>query len=310
MGTIDLDIPRDRKGNFEPQIVKKNQTDISNIEDQVLSMYAKGMTTRDISAHLKDVYGVDASAEMISHMTDRILPIAKEWQNRPLERKYAIVFMDAVHFHVREDNRTVKKAVYVAIGVKLNGKREVLGMWVGGNESAKYWLSVLNELKNRGVKDILIICADGLTGIKEAISAAFPKTEYQRCIVHQVRNTLKYVPDKDRKAFAADLKTIYQAADEQKALAALDRVTEKWTPKYPNSMKRWKDNWDAVSPIFKFSATVRKVIYTTNAIESLNSTYRKLNRQRSVFPSDTALLKALYLATFEATKKWTTTIRN
>ena len=310
MGTIDLDIPRDRKGDFEPQIVKKNQTDISNIEDQVLSMYAKGMTTRDISAHLKDVYGVDASAEMISHMTDRILPIAKEWQNRPLERKYAIVFMDAVHFHVREDNRTVKKAVYVAIGVKLNGKREVLGMWVGGNESAKYWLSVLNELKNRGVKDILIICADGLTGIKEAISAAFPKTEYQRCIVHQVRNTLKYVPDKDRKAFATDLKTIYQAADEQKALAALDRVTEKWSPKYPNSMKRWKDNWDAVSPIFKFSTTVRKVIYTTNAIESLNSTYRKLNRQRSVFPSDTALLKALYLATFEATKKWTTTIRD
>ena len=273
-------------------------------------MYAKGMTTRDISAHLKDVYGVDASAEMISHMTDRILPIAKEWQNRPLERKYAIVFMDAVHFHVREDNRTVKKAVYVAIGVKLNGKREVLGMWVGGNESAKYWLSVMNELKNRGVKDVLIICADGLTGIKEAIAAAFPKTEYQRCIVHQVRNTLKYVPDKDRKAFATDLKTIYQAADEQKALAALDRVTEKWSPKYPNSMKRWKDNWDAVSPIFKFSTTVRKVIYTTNAIESLNSTYRKLNRQRSVFPSDTALLKALYLTTFEATKKWTTTIRD
>ena len=310
MGTIDLDIPRDRKGEFEPQIVKKNQTDISNIEDQVLSMYAKGMTTRDISTHLRDVYGVEASAEMISRMTDRILPLAKEWQNRPLERKYAIVFMDAVHFNVREDNRTVKKAVYVAIGIKLNGKREVLGMWIGGNESAKYWLSVLNELKNRGVKDILIICADGLTGIKEAISAAFPKTEYQRCIVHQVRNTLKYVPDKDRKAFATDLKTIYQAADEQKALAALDRVTEKWTPKYPNSMKRWKDNWDAVSPIFKFSTTVRKVIYTTNAIESLNSTYRKLNRQRSVFPSDTALLKALYLATFEATKKWTTTIRD
>ena len=310
MGTIDLDIPRDRKGEFEPQIVKKNQTDISNIEDQVLSMYAKGMTTRDISTHLRDVYGVEASAEMISRMTDRILPLAKEWQNRPLERKYAIVFMDAVHFNVREDNRTVKKAVYVAIGIKLNGKREVLGMWIGGNESAKYWLSVLNELKNRGVKDVLIICADGLTGIKEAIAAAFPKTEYQRCIVHQVRNTLKYVPDKDRKAFATDLKTIYQATDEKKALAALERVTEKWTPKYPNSMKRWKDNWDAISPIFKFSTTVRTVIYTTNAIESLNSTYRKLNRQRSVFPSDTALLKALYLATFEATKKWTSTIRN
>ena len=203
-----------------------------------------------------------------------------------------------------------KLAAYVILGINAEGKKEVLTISIGENESSKYWLSVLNELKNRGVKDILIICADGLTGIKEAIAAAFPKTEYQRCIVHQVRNTLKYVPDKDRKAFATDLKTIYQAADEKKALAALDRVMEKWTAKYPNSMKRWKDNWDAISPIFKFSAAVRKVIYTTNAIESLNSTYRKLNRQRSVFPSDTALLKALYLATFEATKKWTATIRN
>ena len=197
-----------------------------------------------------------------------------------------------------------KLAAYVTLGINTKGKKEVLTISVGDNESAKYWLSVMNELKNRGVKDVLIICADGLTGIKEAIAAAFPKTEYQ------VRNTLKYVPDKDRKAFATDLKTIYQATDEKKALAALERVTEKWTPKYPNSMKRWKDNWDAISPIFKFSTTVRTVIYTTNAIESLNSTYRKLNRQRSVFPSDTALLKALYLATFEATKKWTSTIRN
>ena len=188
--------------------------------------------------------------------------------------------------------------------------KEVLTINVGDNESSKYWLSVLNELKNRGVKDILVICADGLTGIKEAISAAFPKTEYQRCIVHQVRNTLKYVPDKDRKAFASDLKTIYHATDEKKALEALERVTAKWTPKYPNAMKRWKDNWDSISPIFKFSSTVRKIIYTTNAIESLNATYRKLNRQRSVFPSDTALLKALYLSTFEATKKWTVTARN
>ncbi len=200
---------------------------------------------------------------------------------------------------------TVRTVIYTT-----NAIESLLTISVGDNESAKYWLSVMNELKNRGVKDVLIICADGLTGIKEAIAAAFPKTEYQRCIVHQVRNTLKYVPDKDRKAFATDLKTIYQATDEKKALAALERVTEKWTPKYPNSMKRWKDNWDAISPIFKFSTTVRTVIYTTNAIESLNSTYRKLNRQRSVFPSDTALLKALYLTTFEATKKWTSTIRN
>ena len=231
-------------------------------------------------------------------------------KNRPLDEVYPILYIDAIHYSVRDNGVIRKLAAYVILGINTEGKKEVLTISVGDNESAKYWLSVMNELKNRGVKDVLIICADGLTGIKEAIAAAFPKTEYQRCIVHQVRNTLKYVPDKDRKAFAADLKTIYQAADEKKALAALDRVTEKWSPKYPNSMKRWKDNWDAISPIFKFSTTVRTVIYTTNAIESLNSTYRKLNRQRSVFPSDTALLKALYLATFEATKKWTSTIRN
>ena len=243
-------------------------------------------------------------------MTDKILPQIEDWQKRPLDEVYPILYIDAIHYSVRDNGIIRKLAAYVILGINTEGKKEVLTITIGDNESAKYWLSVLNELKNRGVKDILIICADGLTGIKEAIAAAFPKTEYQRCIVHQVRNTLKYVPDKDRKAFATDLKTIYQAADEQKALAALDRITEKWTPKYPNSMKRWKDNWDAVSPIFKFSTTVRKVIYTTNAIESLNSTYRKLNRQRSVFPSDTALLKALYLSTFEATKKWTTTIRD
>ena len=193
MGDIDLDIPRDRRGEFEPQIVKKHQTDISNIEDQVLSMYAKGMTTRDISTHLSNVYGVDASAEMISHMTDRILPIAKEWQNRPLEKKYAIVFMDAIHFHVREDNRTVKKAVYVAIGIRLSGQKEVLGMWIGGNESAKYWLGVLNEIKNRGVEDIMIVSVDGLTGFVDAIHAVFPLAEIQRCIVHQIRYSTKFI---------------------------------------------------------------------------------------------------------------------
>ena len=205
MGPINLDIPRDRKGEFAPQIVKKNQTDISDIEDQVLSMYAKGMTTRDISTHLRDVYGVDASAEMISHMTDRILPIAKEWQNRPLERKYAIVFMDAVHFHVREDNRTIKKAVYVAIGTRLDGTREVLGMWIGGNESAKYWLGVLNEIRNRGVEDIMIVSVDGLTGFGDAINAVFPKAEIQRCIVHQIRYSTKFISYKDIKPFMKDL---------------------------------------------------------------------------------------------------------
>ena len=309
-GEFQVDVPQDRNSTFEPQILKKHQKDISEIDQKIISMYAKGMTTRQISETIEDIYGFETSESFISDVTDKILPQIEDWQNRPLDDVYPILYIDAIHYSVRDNGVIRKLAAYVILGINTEGKKEVLTITIGDNESAKYWLSVLNELKNRGVKDILIICADGLTGIKEAISAAFPKTEYQRCIVHQVRNTLKYVPDKDRKAFATDLKTIYQAADEQKALAALDRVTEKWSPKYPNSMKRWKDNWDAVSPIFKFSTTVRKVIYTTNAIESLNSTYRKLNRQRSVFPSDTALLKALYLATFEATKKWTTTIRD
>ena len=309
-GSMDIDVPQDRKSTFEPQIVKKRQKDLSDIDQKIISMYAKGMTTRQISETIEDIYGFEASEGFISDVTDKILPQIEDWQNRPLDEVYPILYIDAIHYSVRDNGVIRKLAAYVILGINTEGKKEVLSITVGDNESSKYWLSVLNELKNRGVKDILIICADGLSGIKEAIAAAFPKTEYQRCIVHQVRNTLKYVPDKDRKAFASDLKTIYHASDEEKARLALNRVTEKWTVKYPNSMKRWYDNWDAITPIFKFSPDVRKVIYTTNAIESLNSTYRKLNRQRSVFPSDTALLKALYLATFEATKKWTMSIRN
>ena len=309
-GSMELDVPQDRKSTFEPQIVRKRQKDISDIDQKIISMYAKGMTTGQISGTIEDIYGFETSEGFISDVTDKILPQIEDWQNRPLDEVYPILYIDAIHYSVRDNGVIRKLAAYVILGINAGGRKEVLTIHVGDNESAKYWLSVLNELKNRGVKDILILCADGLSGMKEAVGTAFPKTEYQRCIVHQVRNTLKYVPDKDRKAFAADLKTIYHAADEEKALEALEHVTQKWTPKYPNSMKRWKDNWDAISPIFKFSPAVRKVIYTTNTIESLNSTYRKLNRHRSVFPSDTALLKALYLATFEATKKWTSTIRN
>ncbi len=308
-GSMEISVPQDRKSTFAPQIVKKRQKDISDIDQKIISMYAKGMTTRQISETIEDSYGFEISESFISDVTDKILPQIEDWQNRPLDAVYPILYIDAIHYSVRDNGVIRKLAAYVILGINTEGRKEVLTISVGENENSKYWLSVLNELKNRGVKDILIICADGLSGMKEAIAAAFPKTEYQRCIVHQVRNTLKYVPEKDRKPFAADLKTIYHAPDEGKALEALERVTEKWAPKYPNSMKRWKDNWDAISPIFKFSADVRKVIYTTNAIESLNSTYRKLNRQRSVFPSDTALLKALYLATFEATKKWTMPLR-
>ena len=309
-GSMEIQVPQDRKSTFNPQIVKKHQKDISDIDQKIISMYAKGMTTRQISETIEDIYGFETSEGFISDVTDKILPLIEDWQNRPLDTVYPILYIDAIHYSVRDNGIIRKLAAYVILGINTEGKKEVLSINIGDNESAKYWLSVLNELKNRGVKDILIICADGLSGIKEAITTAFPKTEYQRCIVHQVRNTLKYVPDKDKKAFAADLKTIYHASNEEQARTALDRVNDKWTPKYPNAMKRWYDNWDAISPIFKFSASVRKVIYTTNAIESLNSTYRKLNRQRSVFPSDTALLKALYLATFEATKKWAVTIRN
>ena len=305
MGPIDLDIPRDRKGEFEPKIVKKNQTDISDIEDQVLSMYAKGMTTRDISAHLRNVYGVDASAEMISHMTDRILPLAREWQNRPLERKYAIVFMDAVHFHVREDNRTVKKAVYIAIGTKLNGSREVLGMWIGGNESAKYWLGVLNEIKNRGVEDIMIVSVDGLTGFGDAINAVFPQAEIQRCIVHQIRYTTKFVSFKDIKSFMKDLKKVYQADTEQLAVDALDELDEKWGKKYPSSIMSWRNNWPQLSTYFKYPPEIRKIIYTTNSIENFNRQLRKVTKSGTIFPTDDALFKILYLAMIDITKKWT-----
>lgn len=309
-GEVRVDVPQDRESSFEPQIVKKRQKDISGIDDKIISMYAKGMTTRQISETIEDIYGFEVSEGMVSDITDRILPEIEQWQHRPLCAVYPILFIDAVHFSVRDNNIIKKLAAYVILGINDEGRKEVLTIQIGENESSKYWLTVLNELKNRGVKDILVLCADGLSGIKESISVAFPKTEYQRCIVHQVRNTLKYVPDKDRKAFAADLKTIYQATNEEQGHANMEAVTEKWKDKYPNAMKSWSTNWDAVSPIFKFSSDVRKVIYTTNAIESLNSTYRRLNAQRSVFPSDTSLLKALYLSTFEAAKKWTNTLRN
>jgi len=309
-GSMDIDVPQDRNSTFEPQVVKKRQKDISEIDHKIISMYAKGMSTTQITEIIQDIYGFEASEGFISDVTDKILPQIEEWQNRPLSAVYPIVFIDAIHFSVRDDSVVRKLAAYVVLGINSDGKKEVLSIEVGENESSKYWLSVLNTLKNRGVQDILILCSDGLTGIKDAISTAFPKTEQQRCIVHMVRNTLKYVPNKDMKAFAKDLKTIYTAADEKTALTNLEKVTEKWKDQYPYAMTRWNDNWDAISPIFKFSKDVRTAFYTTNAIESLNSSLRRLNRQRSVFPSSQALTKALYLATWETTKKWTMPIRN
>ena len=309
-GSFDVPIPQDRNSSFEPQVVKKRQKDISAIDQKILSMYAKGMTTRQISDIIMDIYGFEASEGFISDVTDKILPEIEDWQKRPLAEVYPVVFVDAIHYSVKSEGLIKKQAAYVVLGITVDGRKEVLGLYIGENESSKFWLGVLNEMKNRCVKDILLLCADGLSGMKEAVSASFPQTEYQRCIVHQVRNTLKYVSYKDYKEFAKDLKKIYHSINEETGAAARDEVAAKWKEKYPYAMKSWVKNWDVISPIFKFSSTTRKVIYTTNAIESLNSTYRRLNRQRSVFPSDRALLKALYLSTMEATKKWTQPLHN
>jgi transposase-like protein len=309
-GEFEVDVPQDRDSSFDPKILPKRQKDISAIDDKIISMYAKGMTTRQISETIEDIYGFGISEGMVSDITDKLLPQIEDWQNRPLSSVYPIVFIDAVHFSVRKDGIIQKMAAYVVLGINGDGRKEVLSIVIGQNESSKFWLGVLNNLKNRGAQDILIICSDSLTGIKDAITAAYPKAEQQRCIVHMVRNTLKYVYYKDMKPFAKDLRSIYTAVDEKTALSRLDSVTKKWSEKYPMAMNRWKDNWDVISPIFKFSKDVRTAFYTTNAIESLNSSYRRLNRQRSVFPEPPALLKSLYLATIEVTKKWTVPIRN
>ncbi len=309
-GAVPIQVPQDRNSDFEPKLVPKYSRDISAIEGKIISMYARGMSTRQISDQIEEIYGFEVSEGLVTSITNKLMPEIEAWQKRPLSAVYPIVFIDAIVFNVRDNGVIKKQAAYVILGISEEGHKEVLTISIGENESSKYWLSVLNELKNRGVADIFVLCADGLSGIKEAIEAAYPQTEYQRCIVHVVRNTLKYVADKDKKEFATDLKTIYHSPNEQQGHAQMLAVTAKWEKKYPNAMKRWADNWDVISPMFKFSAQVRKVIYTTNAIESLNSGYRRLNRQRSVFPSSNSLLKALYLATFELTKKWTGTLRN
>ena len=304
-GEVDISVPRDRKGEFEPQVLKKNQTSISqDIEEKILSMYAKGMTTGDIAAHICDIYGVEVSDTTVSRITDKILPIAKEWQQRPLEAVYAVVFLDAIHYHVRSEGQIVKKAVYIAIGIDLDGKKDVWGMWVGENESAKCWATVLNGLKNRGVEDIFIACTDNLTGFSAAIEAVFPKTEIQNCIVHQLRNSSKYVSYKDLKALMADLKAVYAAVDEPSALTALDTFSERWDQKYPKISQSWRENWANLSTYFKYPQEVRRLIYTTNTIEGFNRQLRKVTKSKSVFPTDDSLLKMLYLAMVDITKKW------
>lgn len=310
MGEMEIQIPRDRDGEFEPQLVKKHQTDISSIEDKVIFLYSQGVSTRDIQKTMQEMYGINVDDSRVSKITDKILPLIKEWQERPLQSVYAMVILDAIHYNVRDNGIVTKKAAYVAIGTDLEGKKDVLGIWLGANESAKYWLSVLNGLKNRGVSDILIASVDGLTGFVDAINTAFPKTEVQRCIIHQIRSSCRYVSYKDIRQFTADLKPIYKAPTEEIALAALDEFEEKWGKKYPLGVKSWRVNWNELSTMFKYPPEIRKLIYTTNAIENFNRQLRRVTKTKSAFVSDDALMKLLYLTTMQIVDKWTMPIRN
>ena len=305
-GDMNVAIPRDRKGDYEPQLIKKYQNTVTqDMEEKIISMYAKGMTTSDIESHLRELYGIEISDSTISRVTEKVMPLVKEWQNRPLEQIYAVVFLDAIHYHVRSEGHVVKKAVYIALGIDMEGHRDILGMYVGENESAKFWLTILNSLKNRGVEDILIACVDGLSGFPQAIEAAYPETEVQQCIVHQIRNSTRYTSYKDLKKLMADLKCVYAAQSEELALEALESFKAKWNDKYPKIYKSWHDHWPLLSTYFKYPEPVRRLIYTTNSIEAFNRQLRKVTKNKGVFPSDESLLKMLYLATMDITKKWT-----
>lgn len=309
-GNIDMEVPRDREGTFEPQALKKYQKDISNIENQIISMYAKGMTTRDISAHVKEIYGFGLSESMVTKITNKILPTIEEWQSRSLDKIYPIVFLDAIHYNVRENGIVVKKAVYIALGYNLEGLKEILGMWVGENESSKYWLMVLNQMKERGLEDILIVSTDNLPGFTQAIETVYPKAEIQKCIIHQIRSSTKYVSYKDIRELMNDLKGIYKAPTEEMALIQLDVFEEKWGKKYPTCVSSWRNNWAELCTFFKYPKEIRTIIYTTNAMENFNRQLRKVTKNKAIFPNDYALVKSLYLAMMDASMKWTSRIRN
>jgi len=309
-GEINLSVPRDRQGEYQPQIVKKHQTDISAIEDKILFLYSQGTSTRDIERTMEEMYGIEVDATRVSKITDKLLPLIREWQNRPLENVYAMVMLDAIHYKVREEGAVVKKAIYIAVGTNLEGKKDVLGLWVGATESSKYWLGVLSGLKNRGVSDILIISVDGLSGFSEAIAVAYPFTEVQRCIIHQIRSSTRYVSYKDVKAFTGALKPIYKAPTEEIALNALDDLETAWGAKYPAAVKSWRVHWDELATMFKYPEPIRRIIYTTNAIENFNRQLRKVTKTKGAFVSDDALIKQLYLVTMHVTDKWTMPIRD
>jgi len=303
-GNINLDIPRDRNAEFEPQIIPKYQREITGIEGQILSLYAKGMSSRDIEEHLNNLYGIDVSPSMISKITDKIIPEIREWQSRQLEDVYPIVFMDAIHYSVRKEGIVVKKAVYLAIGIDREERKEVMGFWIGENESSKYWLNILNELKNRGVQDILIMSVDNLKGFSEAISSVFSRTEIQKCIVHQIRNSIRHISYKDVREFASELKEMYNAPTLEQAENRLDALEEKWGKKYMAVINSWRSNWNELTTYFKYDTKIRKLIYTTNPIESLNRQLRKYTKTKSLYPTDEALMKSVYLSLKEATKKY------
>ena len=309
-GNIEIAVPRDRNSTFEPVIVPKGETRFTGFDDKIISMYARGMTTRDIQAHLQELYGVEVSPTLVSQVTDAIIEEITLWQNRPLEEVYPIMYLDAVRVKVRHNSTVVNKAVYLAIGITWDGAKEVLGMWIAETEGAKFWLQVVTELSNRGVKDIFIACVDGLKGFPEAIEAVFPKAQVQLCIVHMVRNSLRFVSWKQRKEVAEDLKTIYQAPTVDQAEANLTAFAKKWDASHPTIAKSWRSNWERIIPLFSYPPEIRKAIYTTNAIESLNMSLRKVTKNRGSFPNDEAMTKLLYLAMKNISKKWTLPIRD
>ncbi len=309
-GEIEIATPRDRLGEFEPQLIKKRQRKLGKLEDQIISMYGRGMTTREIQAHVEEIYGAEISPTHISHITDRVIELVTEWQSRPLEKVYPIVFFDAIHYKVRESGRVVSKAAYSCLAIDLSGKKDILGIWVGESEGAAYWQGILNELRSRGVEDFFIACIDGLKGFPEAIQTVFPQAEVQLCVIHQIRHSLRYVSWKDYKPLLADLKRVYQATTQEKAEAELETFAEQWGGKYPLVIKSWRANWGHLSTYFRYPPEIRKVIYTTNAVEQLHRQFRKVTKNRSVFPTDDSLRKLLYLSVRNIQKKWTMPIRN
>jgi putative transposase len=310
LGDLPIEVPRDRKGDFEPQIVKKGQRRFNGFDDKILSMYARGMTTRDIQAHLFEIYKVEVSPELISSVTAEVMEEVKEWQNRPLEDLYPIVYFDAIWIKIRDEGHVVNKAAYLAIGIRLDGHKDVLGIWLEKEEGAKFWLKVITELQNRGLKDMLIACIDGLKGFPEAIESVFPNTQVQVCIVHMVRNSMRFVSWKDRKKTVSDLKKVYQAATEEQAQEALTEFERIWGERYPMIGKSWRNNWMRLRTFFAYPPEIRRAIYTTNAIESLNNGLRKVTKNRGAFPSDEAAIKLLYMALRNIMKKWTMPIQN